>query len=99
MLIDINARRAAADQTNRVVRAGERDYELVPQIKINVMEAASSGNIAEAARLMLVHPDEDWPSFSAEIGMDELTWILNAYGTSLGESSASTESSVDTGAS
>ena len=99
VLIDIDARRAASDRENRVVRAGNRDYELVPDIKINVMEAAAAGNIADAARLLLVHPDADWPTFSAEVGMNELTWILNAYGTTLGESSASTESSVDTGAS
>jgi hypothetical protein len=99
LLIDLNARRAARvakGQEPMVVRVGDRDYELANMISIRTMELVNDGDIPGAAKLMLKEPD-DWAEFAANVDMNELGHIITSYGTRMGESSASTDSSVDTG--
>jgi hypothetical protein len=101
VLIDLNARRAARASANGnesvTVRLGDRDYELVNMIPIRVLELVGDNDVAGAARLMLRNPDADWLSFSSDVDIMELNEIVNAYGARMGESSASTGSSADSG--
>lgn len=100
MLIDLNARRAArasADKEPKIVRAGEREFRLVDDVKIAVMEAIGENDFAKAAKHLLADPATDWEAFSNEITMTDLAHIVAELGNSMGESSGSTDGSAGTG--
>ena len=100
MLIDLNARRAArasAEQDPKILRVGERDFPLVSQIMLSVVDATNDGDLPKAGRMMLANPDEDYEAFIAAVSIDDLAWLISNYGTSLGESDGSTPPSGDTG--
>ena len=100
MLIDLNARRAArstAEREPKQLRVGERTFDLVPEIMLSTVQAVTDGNLASAARHMLVDPEADFEEFSQSVSLDDLGWLITNYGANLGESSGSTEPSDGTG--
>jgi hypothetical protein len=100
MLIDLNARRAAAASATRepkTLRVNERDFVLRDQIPLAVVAATNDGDLVEAARRLLADPDNDFNDFIEVVSIDELAWLISNYGASLGESSGSTPPSDGTG--
>lgn len=94
------AERAARRGSPMMVVLGEppQSFELVPEVPLAVGELAAKADIAGAMRLLLRNPDVDWPRLS-ELGlsMEDVNEVVNFYGANLGESSASSSSSTNTG--
>lgn len=103
MNLDLNARRAArasARSEGKQVVLGDRTYDLVDELPISVMDLISDQNdLTGAVKLILKNPDDDWQSFAPQCTFEDVLEIVKEYGTSLGELSASTPSSIPTGVS
>jgi hypothetical protein len=100
MQIDLNARRAAQQATDSepsTVQVGDRTYTLVRDLKLNIFQHLSDRDIAAVAKALLANPEADWKEFSENVGMDEVSYLINQYGTSRGESDGSSEPSAPTG--
>lgn len=100
MLIDLNARRAArAKATNDPVNVsvGDESFELVPFVRLAVVDALNEGDIVAASKALLAYPDRDWKAFAQAVTVDDIGDIIGSYGADPGESSASTLSSENTG--
>jgi hypothetical protein len=102
MNLDLNARRAAraaARSEGKQVVLGTRAYDLVDELPISVMELIGDNDLTAAVKLILKNPETDWQSFAPQCTFEDVIDIVQEYGASLGESSASTPSSPPTGAS
>jgi hypothetical protein len=100
MLIDLNARRsaeAAKNRESRVVRVDEREFELKQEIPLATMHYLSEGDLVNAAKMLLVNADADFEDFIKLVTLDDLGYIVQQWGVTVGESSGSTESFPDTG--
>ena len=100
MLIDLNARRAAAASAAnepKTLRVGERDFALRSQVPLSVVHATNDGDLVAAAKQLLMDPEADFTDFIEAISVDEFAWLISNYGASLGESSGSTPPSDGTG--
>jgi hypothetical protein len=96
MNLDLNARRAAraaARTEGKQVVLGTRTYDLVDELPISVMEMISDNDLPGAVKLILKAPEVDWQSFAPQCTFEDVLDIVREYGSSLGESSASTASS------
>lgn len=102
MLIDLNARRAAAEakrggKTQVVVGDPPVTFDLVSSVPIYAMQALADNDFPATAKALLINPDKDWDAFSRAVTMADLAEIVSSFGSSVGESDASTDSSPTTG--
>lgn len=100
MLLDLNAKRAArAAQFGEPMsfQVGEDHFTLVPELPLAAIEMATASNIAGAMKVLLADP-LDWDRFmGTEPTINDVMDIVEFYGTSVGESSASSGSSTSGG--
>lgn len=101
MLLDLNARkaaRAAALSEPMAISLDEETFTLVNELPLAAMDKALHNDISGALKLMLAEPS-DWDRLmSVNPTIQDVLAIVEFYGTTLGESSASTGSSTGTGA-
>jgi len=91
------AERAAKRGEPMTIQIGDETFELVPELPLAAGEFANSADISGAMKLLLAH-EEDWPRFMALTPtMNDVLDIVEYFGAQLGESQASTRSSVTTG--
>jgi hypothetical protein len=99
--LDLNAKRAeraAKRGEPMTIEIANETFELVPELPLAAGEFANSSDIAGAMKMLLAHPDTDWPRFMALTPtMNDVLDIVEYFGAQLGESQASTRSSVTTG--
>jgi hypothetical protein len=100
MLLDLNAKRAArAAQFGEPMsfQVNDNNFVLVPELPLAAIEMATASNIAGAMKVLLADPD-DWERFmQTEPTINDVMDIVEFYGTSVGESSASSGSSKSGG--
>jgi hypothetical protein len=102
MNLDLNARRAARSAARaqpKQVILGDRQYRLVDELPIVVMEYIENDDLPSAIKLILADPAADWAAFAPQCTFEDVLEIVKEYGSSLGESSASAPSSLPTGVS
>lgn len=100
MNLDLNARRAARAAQNsepKVALLNGREYVLVDELPVVVMEYAADMDIVGAVKAMLKNPEQDWRDFASALTIQDVNEIIEMYGTNLGESLASADSSTSTG--
>jgi hypothetical protein len=101
MILDLNAKRAArAAKRGEPMRMllGEETFDLVEELPIEIGEMANNGRVADAFRIMLRDPDTDWDRLlSCRPSFQDVMDVVEFFGTTLGESVASTETSAVTG--
>jgi hypothetical protein len=100
MKLDLNARRsarAAANAEPKIVVLDGREYRLVDELPVRVMEHVSEMDLTAALKAMLENPDE-WSDLAKTLTLQDVNEIVTMYGATLGESPASTASSTTTGA-
>jgi hypothetical protein len=99
MKLDLNARRAdraSAHAEPKIMVLNDREYALVDELPMAVMEYAAELELGSAVKAMLVNPD-DWSELVKVLTLEDVAEIVAMYGASLGESLASTSSSANTG--
>lgn len=102
--LDLNAARAARAAKRgepMVVELGEppQSFQLVAELPVEVSERAAAGDVTGAMRGILANPDEDWPKLKdLNLTYDDITAIVEFYGTTMGESLASAARSANTSA-
>jgi hypothetical protein len=100
MLIDLNARRSAEAAKNnepRMLAVGTDQITLVSEIPLGVVHSLRNGELVEAARALLANPDQDFDRFIGQVTLNDLNYIVENWGTTVGESSGSTAPSAATG--
>lgn len=97
--LDLNARKAARASAKAeafVVRLGNEQFTLAPEMPFFCLEAVEDNRFIDAVKL-LVAPG-DWDRFrSCAPTFNDVIEIIEAYGVGLGESSPSQDSSRGTG--
>jgi hypothetical protein len=101
VILDLNAKRAArAAQRGGGMQMllGEETFELVDELPIEIGELANEGKIGDAFRIMLRDPEADWARLrSCRPSFNDVMDVVEYFGTALGESVRSTETSATTG--
>lgn len=101
MILDLNAKRAA-----RAARRGEgmqmildeQTFDLVDELPIELGEMANEGRFIDALKMMLRDPEGDWERLKdCKPSFNDVLDIVEYFGTQLGESVRSIESSRNTG--
>lgn len=97
--LDLDARRAEADMTPHEVVLGGKTYRFVARLPVEFMTLLKQGDLEDAMRLLMLDPSE-WDELRAAVPTDDdLMAIVELYGVSEGESSASNGSSPSAGTS
>lgn len=100
MILDLNAKRAArAAQRGEPIQMqlGEETFTLVDELPIEIGDLAANNRIGEALKLMLADP-ADWDRLLAcKPSFNDVLDVVEYFGTALGESVKSAESSMTTG--
>ena len=100
--LDLNAARAARAAKRgepMVVELGDppQSFTLVAELPIAVTEKSAAGDVIGAMRLLLANPDEDWDKLAKlDLTYDDIMSIVEFYGTTVGESLASAQRSMNT---
>lgn len=77
---------------------GDEVFELVDEMPIEIGAMAREGRIDDAFRVMLRDPDGDWDRLrKCRPSYQDITDVIEYYGTALGESVRSIENSTNTG--
>ena len=101
MILDLNAKRAA-----RAAKRGEgmqmildeETFDLVDELPIELGEMANDGRFTDALKMMLRDPEGDWERLKeCRPSFNDVLDIVEYFGTQLGESVRSIESSRSTG--
>lgn len=101
MKLDLNAKRAAraakrGDGIQMIL--GDETFDLVDELPIEIGELANENRIGDAFKIMLAHPDEDWERLrKCRPSFNDVLDVVEFFGTALGESVRSIESSGNTG--
>jgi hypothetical protein len=102
MKLDLNAKRAAraaqrgGDGIQMIL--GEESFNLVDELPLEIGELAEQNRIGEAFQLMLRDPDTDMVRLkSCKPSFNDVLDVVEFFGTQLGESLKSAESSAITG--
>lgn len=101
MILDLNAKRAARSQARgegMQMLLGEETFELVDELPIEIGEMASNGEMWSAFKVMLRDPDGDWERLrKCRPSFNDIMDVVEYFGTTLGESVRSSETSATTG--
>jgi len=101
MILDLNAKRAARAQQRgegMQIMLGDETFDLVDELPIEIGEMANNGEMWSAFRVMLRDPDTDWERLrKCRPSFNDILDVVEYFGTSLGESVRSTETSATTG--
>lgn len=99
--VNLDAKRAARAEArgeNPIVTLGGRDFELVGEMPLALVEKLTSGDMGGAVELLLANADDIDDFMANRPTVKDLEVIAEIYGAGgLGESSASTPSSKSTG--
>lgn len=100
MNLDLNARRAARAakiSDPKVVVVDGREYRLVDELPVTLMEFVTKLDMVGAVKALLADPEQDWADFSLGLTIEDVNEMVELYGSALGESPASTDSSTTIG--
>lgn len=101
MILDLNAKRAAraAKRGDAMqMMLGTETFDLVEEMPLEIGELANEGRISDAFKLMLRDPDGDWDRLKkCRPSFNDVLDVVEFFGTALGESVRSIESSPTTG--
>jgi hypothetical protein len=99
--VNLDAKRAARAEArgeNPIVTLGGREFELVGEMPLALVEKLTSGDMAGAVELLLADADDIDEFMANRPTVKDLEAIAEIYSAGgLGESSASTRSSTSTG--
>lgn len=98
-IIDLNAKRAARRATTgefRILRVGNTDIRMRPEIPLKAMDKLDGDDMTGFLR-DLVHPADMAQFENLEMSYEDVLDIVTAYMEQLGESAASMTSSLKTG--
>jgi hypothetical protein len=101
VILDLNAKRAAraakrGDAMQMIL--GTETFDLVEEMPLEIGELANDGRISDAFKLMLRDPDGDWDRLKkCRPSFNDVLDVVEFFGTALGESVRSIESSQTTG--
>ena len=100
MILDLNAKRAARAAKRgdgMQMMLGDETFDLLDELPIEIGELANENRIGDALKLML-RDQADWPRLKAcRPSFNDVLDVIEYFGTALGESVRSIESSATTG--
>jgi hypothetical protein len=101
VILDLNAKRAERAKNRgdgmKMVLADEM-FDLVDELPIEIGELANDNKLSDALKVMLRDPDGDWDRLrKCRPSFNDVLDVVAFYGSQLGESVGSIESSVNTG--